>query len=91
MPDELIEELWQIKDGIAREHGYDVDALVAHLRTRERMESRRVVDLRAAREAAEHGVSGERAEPAPGVTTPGSRWPLHRHGRDHGPREPTGG
>ena len=31
MPDELIEELWQIKDGIAREHGYDVDALVAHL------------------------------------------------------------
>ena len=40
MPDELIEELWQIKDGIAREHGYDVDALVAHLRIRERMESR---------------------------------------------------
>ena len=66
MPDELIEELWRIKDGIAREHGYDVDALVDHLRTRERMESRRVVDLRAAREAAEHGASGKRAEPAPG-------------------------
>lgn len=59
MPDELIEDLWRIKDGIAREHGYDVDALVAHLRTRERMESRRVVDLRAAREAAEHDASGK--------------------------------
>lgn len=66
MPDELIEDLWRIKDNIAREHGYDVDALVAHLRTRERMESRRVVDLRAAREAAEHDASGERTDPAPG-------------------------
>ena len=88
MPDELIEELWQIKDDIAREHGYDVDALVAHLRIRERMESRRVVDPRAAREAAEHGASGKRADSDPGTATPGNRWPLHRHGRDHGPREP---
>ena len=66
MPDELIEELWRIKDGMAREHGYDVDALVAHLRTRERMESRRVVDLCAAREAAEQDTSGKRADSAPG-------------------------
>ena len=66
MPDELIEELWRIKDNIAREHGYDIDALVAHLRTRERAESRRVVDLRAAREAAKHGTSGKRTESAPG-------------------------
>ena len=91
MPDELIEELWQIKDGIAREHGYDVDTLVAHLRTRERMGSRRVVDLRAAREAAEHGASAKRADSDPGAATPGSRWPRHRHDRDHGPREPAGG
>ena len=62
MSDELIEELWQIKDSIAREHGYDVDALVAHLRTQERMESRRVVDLHAAREAAEYGAPGKRAD-----------------------------
>ena len=66
MPDELIEELWWIKDGMAREHGYDVDALVAHLRIRERAESRRVVDLRAAREAAEQDASGKRADSAPG-------------------------
>ena len=91
MPDELIEELWQIKDSIAREHVYDVDAFVAHLRTRERMGSRRVVDLCAAREAAEHGASGKRADSNPEAATPGSRWPLYRHDRDHGPREPAGG
>ena len=63
MPDELIEELWQIKDGIAREHGYDVEAFVAHLRSRERMESRRVVDLCTAREAADYGAPGKRTDP----------------------------
>lgn len=26
MSDEIIEDLWRIKDGIAREHGYDVRA-----------------------------------------------------------------
>ena len=66
MPDELIEELWQIKDSIAREHGYDIDALVARLQMRERMESRRVADLSAAREAADYGAPGKR-------TVPGSR------------------
>ena len=33
MADDIIEELWRIKDGIAREYGYDVDALAAHLAT----------------------------------------------------------
>lgn len=65
IPDELIEELWQIKDSIAQEHGYDIEAFVAHLRLWERMESRRVMDLCAAREAAEHCAPGKRAEPAP--------------------------
>ena len=54
MPDEIIKELWRIKDSIAREHGYDVEALVAHLQTKERSENRRVVDLRAIKEAAEY-------------------------------------
>lgn len=47
MADEIIEELWSIKDGIARECGYDVDVLVAHLMTQVPPPSQRVVDLAA--------------------------------------------
>ena len=32
MSDEVIEELWQIKDNMAREHGYDLARLTADLR-----------------------------------------------------------
>ena len=45
MPDEIIKELWQIKEDIAREHGYDIDALVAHLRAKERREGQHDADL----------------------------------------------
>ena len=31
MPDEIIEELWGIKDSIAREHGNDIRKLAAYL------------------------------------------------------------
>jgi len=51
MADEIIEELWSIKDGIAREHDYHVDALVAHLTALAPSPGRRVVDLRATRAA----------------------------------------
>jgi len=34
MTDEIIEELWKIKDDMAREHDYDLDTLVADLRLR---------------------------------------------------------
>lgn len=46
MADEIIKELWQIKDGIASEHGYEIDALVAYLRARKHLEDHLVVDLR---------------------------------------------
>lgn len=59
MSDEIIKELWQIKDNIAREHGYDLEALVAHLQTKKRPEGQCVVDLRAIREAAEQGAAGD--------------------------------
>lgn len=45
MSDEIIEELWRIKDEIAREHGYDIESLAAYLQRKERTERRRVVDL----------------------------------------------
>jgi hypothetical protein len=54
MSDAIIKELWQIEDSIAREHGYDLEALVAHLQTKQRPQGQCIVDLRARREAAEH-------------------------------------
>lgn len=57
MPNEIIEELWQIKDSMAREHGYDIDAFVAHLQNRKRPADRHVVDLRAMKEAAKRAAS----------------------------------
>ncbi|MCK4340359.1 MAG: hypothetical protein KAY37_01380 [Phycisphaerae bacterium] len=57
MADEIIKELWEVKDSIAREHGYDVDALVAHLRAKQRPEAQRIVDLHALRKNAEQGAS----------------------------------
>ncbi len=39
MSDEIIEELWGIKDSIAREHGYGLRKLAAYLRSLTRWES----------------------------------------------------
>jgi hypothetical protein len=47
MADEIITELWRVKDAIAKEYGCDVKSLVAHLRAKKREEDNRVVDLRA--------------------------------------------
>ena len=55
MTDEIIRELWDTKDSIARDHGYDVEALVAYLRVKERQEGREVVDLGASRRGAGQG------------------------------------
>jgi len=44
MADEIIKELWKIKDDMAREFQYDPAALVAHLRTKKRPEVERVTD-----------------------------------------------
>ena len=56
MSDEIIMELWQIKDRIAREHGYDIDALVAHLQAKNRAAGQQVVNLRGMKQVAKHGV-----------------------------------
>lgn len=44
MTDEIIKELWHIKDNIAREHGYDLEALVAYLQDKERAGDHHVID-----------------------------------------------
>jgi hypothetical protein len=52
MADEIIKELWIIKDKIAGEYGYDVKALVDHLRTKKHREDQLVVDLRSLKQTA---------------------------------------
>lgn len=57
MSDKVLEELWRIKDDMAREYGYDVLRLVAALRAAQADEGHRVVDLQASRTARERGAS----------------------------------
>ena len=45
MSDEIIRDLWWIKDEIACEHGYDVEALAAYLRHKKRTDGRQVVEM----------------------------------------------
>ena len=59
MADEIIEEVWRIKDEIAREHGYDLDRLGAYFRGRERQRAQRVEECAAAGE----GTGGEMTAP----------------------------
>ncbi len=47
MADEIIEELWNIKDSIARDYAYSVDNLVAHLTAKGLSSGQKVVDLHA--------------------------------------------
>ncbi len=45
MADEIIEELWNAKDAIAKEFGCDVRTLVAHLQDRRMEEKSRGIEL----------------------------------------------
>ena len=44
MRDEIIEELWQIKDELAREAKYDVHVLCRELRAKQTTSTARIVD-----------------------------------------------
>jgi hypothetical protein len=43
--DEIIQELWQAKDRLAKEFNYSIDALAAELRRRQEQSGRKVVNL----------------------------------------------
>ena len=58
--DEIIKELWKIKDVIANEYGCDVKALVAYLRAKKHEGDQQVVDLRAMKQTAEQKVGLDR-------------------------------
>lgn len=55
MADEIIEEVWRVKDEIAREHGYDIDRLAAYFRRRGR--EREAREARAAKEGGESAAA----------------------------------
>ena len=55
MADEIIEEVWRIKDELAREHGYDLDRLGAYFRKRERQRAQREEEQAAAGEGTAGG------------------------------------
>ncbi len=60
MADEIIKELWKIKDGIANEHGCDVKAFVIWLRAKKHQGDQQVVDLRSMKQTAEQKVGLDR-------------------------------
>jgi len=62
MADEIIKELWQIKDSIASEHAYDMDAFVAYLRDRKHSGDHQIVDLRSMKKNAEQGAPPDRQQ-----------------------------
>lgn len=51
MRNEILEELWQSKDAVAKEYGYDIDKLVRGLREKEESDKARVIDLRVVSES----------------------------------------
>jgi hypothetical protein len=63
MADEIITELWEIKDDIANEFGCDVNALVAHLSREKQTDRKQVVDLRSVKQRAEREDQAARTTP----------------------------
>lgn len=57
MVDDVLKELWEIKDNIAKEHGNDLDALTAWLKKRSITENRKVINLKAIKRIAEQGTA----------------------------------
>ena len=57
MSDEIIEELWKIKDSIAREYNYDLDLLVANLRTKKHSDNQKTVNLHSIRESFKKNIN----------------------------------
>ena len=49
MTDDIMKELWEIKDAIAREHGNDPKTLIARLRTLKSQSTAPVVDRSASK------------------------------------------
>ncbi len=53
MVDEILKELWEAKDSIAKDYGNDLDALAAFLKTGKVAGNRKVINLRAIKKMTE--------------------------------------
>ena len=62
MADEIIRELWRIKDQIAEEYGWDLKALVAYLQTKKHVGNEHVVEPRNMKHTAEQGTQTDRRQ-----------------------------
>jgi len=63
MVDEIIKELWDIKDSIAQDHGYDIDRFVTHLREISKPKDHQVVDLSIFKRSTIHGETSDGDKP----------------------------
>jgi hypothetical protein len=59
MADEIIKELWTIKDAMAQEYRCDVKSLVADMRAKKRVEDRQIIDLRSIKQAAQRRAEAD--------------------------------
>ena len=59
MADEIIKELWRIKDSISKEYHCDVKAFVSYLRGKKHEGDQRVVDLRSSKQTAEQDAQAD--------------------------------
>jgi hypothetical protein len=52
MKNEILEELWKVKDDLAEKYGNNLDALASAMRTKEKSETNKVIDLSHSQKAA---------------------------------------
>jgi hypothetical protein len=50
MKNEILEEIWRVKDALAAKYDYNIDAMFRDLRAREKTSGRRYVDLSKSRQ-----------------------------------------
>ena len=60
MADEILKELWKIKDDIAKENGYDVKAFVSKLRAKKQEGGQLAIDLRHKKKGMNQGDQASR-------------------------------
>ncbi len=58
MADEIIQELWKVKDAIAQEYGCDIKSFVAHVQAKKHEGDKRV-DLRSMQQATDQNAEAD--------------------------------